>query len=98
MTENKAEIQRIFKQDEDYDAHVENVKRDKKWANECDIWAMATMLNTTIMVYTKHGKQWSWAEFLPIPAAKPVAVLSQTNSKIYLNHENLNHYEPVLDI
>ncbi len=98
MTENKSGIQRLFKQEEDYDAHVANLKCDKQWTNECDMWAMATMLNTTIMVYTKHGMKWSWAEFQPIRTVDPVAALAPANCKIYINHQNLNHYEPVLDI
>lgn len=96
MAQNKKEIQRIFKDEEDYDAHVDSLKHDGQWTNECDIWAMATMLNTTIMVYTKHGQYWSWAEFKPIPTVK--TLLPSSGCKIYINHTNLNHYDPVLDI
>ncbi len=79
MEENKPQILQMFKArqlpEEDYDKHVENMRKPKEWIDDSDIWAMASMLNTSIVTYHKFGNRWTWAEHKPLRAVSPISQL-----------------------
>ena len=66
-----------------------------RWASEVEIVAMASLLNTTIGVYSVYASTWSWAMH------KPNSQMSNgpiNDEVIYLYNKNRNHYEPVISI
>ena len=66
-----------------------------RWATEVEIVAMASLLNTTIGVYSVYASTWSWAMH------KPSSQMSNgpiNDEVIYLYNKNRNHYEPVISI
>lgn len=102
MIENKRQLLQMFvarkSPEEEYEKHVKDLRKSAKWADDSDIWAMASMLNTSIATYHKFGNRWTWAEHKPLRSTGPISHLPPAEGKIYLHNVNSNHYDVVLDI
>ena len=67
------------------------------WATENEIFGAASMLNTTIFLFSQFGAQHVWSEYMPIDDQPRLSLNIPRNSSMFLNHSNDNHFEPVFN-
>lgn len=69
---------------------------NRTWATECEIFAVATMLQTTINIFTQHGLQGH--EWVPYHACFKLRTLSRSTEQIYLSNYFNCHFNIVEDV
>lgn len=73
-----------------YSEHADYMFKNGVWGTEVEIFAMATILNTSICVYSKYGNAYRWLEY------KPLDSCSEDNSRECIMISNVSHhFEPV---
>ena len=76
-------------------ATTSDTRLPDRWATDHEIAAMASLLKTSIAVYSMFGNTWTWSVFQPNHL---MTSLPFSDHFIYLSNVNQNHYEPVISI
>ncbi|XP_052695810.1 uncharacterized protein LOC128174255 [Crassostrea angulata] len=71
--------------------HVSSMEKEGNWATEIEIFALAHMLSVDIFTFSNGN----WLKF---SGQNVCASLRTKRNGLYLNHQNQNHYEVVLDV
>ena len=61
------------------------------WGTEIEIFAMATILNTKIYIYSEHGATYKWLAYEPLT---PILDTVHKNEMIMIKNV-FKHFEPV---
>lgn len=74
-----------------------NMRKDRVWATQVEVYAAATLLNTSVYVFMKTGPVLAWNKHEPVAECVPPGVWP-TKKAIYLKNAGGCHYEPVFKL
>ena len=66
------------------------VRRNRHWATDIEIHAMASLLKTTIATFATYHSTWCWQLHKPVPSMSSPPYNMQV---IYLDHTNSNEID-----
>jgi len=69
---------------------LSKMRNSRVWSTEVEIFAAASLFQTCIFVYTRHGTEWKWLEHVPMQ--------KESTRSVYLYHRWGNHYDVVTSI
>lgn len=92
ILKNENKFQSFLRSDEaSVKNHVSSMEKEGNWATEIEIFALAHMLSVDIFTFSNGN----WLKF---SGHNICASLRSKRNGLYLNHQNQNHYEVVLDV
>ncbi len=85
---------------DEFQNHIDNMRKNRKWATMTELVAKATLLQCTIMQFTEEytKKDWRWIQIRPteIHGGDPHHNALPLYGHIYIHHTMGIHYDRII--